>query len=347
MDAASLYLLLAIGLKGGVELAEASLADLWLPAVATLSLGLLIPVGVFAAGRGPLRLGIDDASSLAAHYGSVSVVTFTAAVTLLEARDVEVEGFMTTLLAMLEVPGIVVALALARSSARGGFGPAVRETLTGKSVMLLLGGLAIGALAGPERFERAGPGVRRRVLRRARALPARPRALRRAQARRRARDGLAPRLLRRRGADRPGSARHASRCCGGPLRRVCRRARRDGSERLVHRGSAAVRVALPRASPALSLVPALCITFPFNLVVGIPLFYALARLDHVASSGMGKRARRADHGLSLRLGDDAACRRDAGRPRDRRSSSASSPPTARPIFSSSTRRRPRSAGSRC
>jgi hypothetical protein len=277
MDAASLYLLLAIGLKGGVELAEASLADLWLPALVTLSLGLLIPVGVFAAGRGPLRLGIDDASSLAAHYGSVSVVTFTAAVTLLEARDVEVEGFMTTLLAMLEVPGIVVALALARSSAQGGFGPAVRETLTGKSVMLLLGGLAIGALAGPERFERAVPvfvdafyGVLVLFLlglgitvghRLGDVLVTGWRLVTFAL--------VAP-LVQGTIGTILGAAAGLSAGSAAVLGVMAASASYIAAP-------AAVRVALPKASPALSLVPALCITFPFNLVVGIPLFYALAQ----------------------------------------------------------------------
>lgn len=276
MDAASLYLLLAIGLKGGVELADASLADLWLPAVVTLLVGLLFPVGVFTVGRGPLRLRVDDASSLAAHYGSVSVVTFTAAVTLLEARDVAVAGFMTTLLAMLEVPGIVVALALARSSAQGGFGPAVRETLTGKSVMLLLGGLAIGALAGPERFERAVPvfvdafyGVLVLFLL-----------------------GLGITVGHRLGDVRVTGWRLVSFALVAPLVQGtlgtilgAAAGLSAGSAAVLGvmaasasyiAAPAAVRVALPNASPALSLVPALCITFPFNLVVGIPLFYALA-----------------------------------------------------------------------
>jgi hypothetical protein len=276
MDAASLYLLLAIGLKGGVELAEASLADLWLPALVTLSLGLLIPVGVFAAGRGSLRLGVDDASSLAAHYGSVSVVTFTAAVTLLEARDVDVEGFMTTLLAMLEVPGIVVALALARSSAQGGFGPAVRETLTGKSVMLLMGGLAIGALAGAERFERAVPvfvdafyGVLVLFLLGLGITVGHRLGDVRVTGWRLVTFALVAPLVQGTVGTILGAAAGLSAGSAAVLGVMAASASYIAAP-------AAVRVALPRASPALSLVPALCITFPFNLVVGIPLFYALA-----------------------------------------------------------------------
>ena len=277
MDAASLYLLLAIGLRGGVELAEASFADLWLPALVTLSLGLAIPVAVFVAARGPLRLDTDNASSLAAHYGSVSVVTFTAAVTLLEARGVEVEGFMTTLLAMLEVPGIVVALALARSSARGGFAPALRETLTGKSVMLLLGGLVIGALSGPERFERAVPvfvdafygvlvlfllGLGLSVGRRLGDLRATGRPL--------VTFAIVAPVVQGSLGTVLGAAAGLSTGSATVLGVMAASASYIAAP-------AAVRVALPGASPALSLVPSLCITFPFNLLVGIPLFYALAR----------------------------------------------------------------------
>lgn len=277
MDAASLYLLLAIGLRGGVELADASLADLWLPALATLSIGVLVPIAVFAAGRRTLRLDTDNASSLAAHYGSVSVVTFTAAVTLLEERSVDVAGFMTTLLAMLEVPGIVVALALARPRGGGGFGAAVRETLAGKSVMLLLGGLVIGVLSGPERFERATPvfvdafygvlvlfllGLGLSVGRRLGDL--------RLAGGRLIAFGLVAPLAQGTFGTVLGAAAGLSTGSAAVLGVMAASASYIAAP-------AAVRVALPRASPALSLVPSLCVTFPFNLLVGIPLFYAISR----------------------------------------------------------------------
>jgi len=277
MDAASLYLLLAIGLRGGVELADSSLAELWLPALVTLSLGVVIPVVVFGAGRGPLRLDTDNASSLAAHYGSVSVVTFTAAVTLLEARSVDVAGFMTTLLAMLEVPGIVVALVLARPHGGGGLGTAVRETLAGKSVMLLLGGLVIGALSGPERFERATPvfvdafyGVLVLFLLGLGLLVGRRLGDLRIAGRRLIAFGLVAPVAQGFLGTLLGAAAGLSTGSATVLGVMAASASYIAAP-------AAVRVALPGASPALSLVPALCITFPFNLLVGIPLFYALAR----------------------------------------------------------------------
>ena len=276
MGAASLYLLLAIGLRGGVELSSTSAGDFWLPALVTLSLGITIPVVVFAVGRGPLKLLTADAGSLAAHYGSVSVVTFTAAITLLDARAVPVEGFMTTLLAMLEVPGIVVALALARAGSRTSFGLALRETLTGKSVMLLLGGLAIGFLAGEARFERATPvfvdafygilvlfllGLGLDVGRRLGDL--------RVAGTRLIAFGLIAPVVQ--GSLGTVLGALAGLSTGGA---TCLGVMAASASYIA--APAAVRAALPDASPARSLVPALCVTFPFNLVVGIPLFYALA-----------------------------------------------------------------------
>ncbi len=277
MDAASLYLLLAIGLRGGVELASTTASDFWLPALVTLLLGISIPFVAFAVARRSLRFGNDDAGSLAAHYGSVSVVTFTAAITLFEARAVPVEGFLRTLIAMLEVPGIIVGLALARAGSREHLGPALRQTLTGKSVMLLLGGLAIGALSGEARFERATPvfvdafyGVLVLFLL-----------------------GLGVSVGRRLGDVREGGPRLAAFAVVAPLALGSVGTVLGAAAGLSTGGAAclgvmaasasyiaapaAVRVALPDASPSRSLVPALCITFPFNLVVGIPLFYALAR----------------------------------------------------------------------
>lgn len=148
----SYYLLFAIGLKGGVSLATAKPGDLVLPVLATLALGVLTPLVAFGAAGGLLPIGRTDAGALAAHYGSVSAVTFASAVTLLEGASETVEGFAPALLAMLEVPGIIVALVLAAGiSARNSsaWGPAVRDALVGKSITLLIGGLAIGLIAGP------------------------------------------------------------------------------------------------------------------------------------------------------------------------------------------------------
>jgi hypothetical protein len=151
--------LLAIGLKGGIELAETSVGELWRPLLAALALSIITPFVIFAVTRTAGRLSVPDAAALAAHHGSVSVVTFTAATTFLVAANVEYEGFMPTLLAVMEVPAIVVALILARTRAPGGgeLGEALREVVTGRSIVLLLGGLAIGAIVGREGLEPVAP----------------------------------------------------------------------------------------------------------------------------------------------------------------------------------------------
>jgi hypothetical protein len=141
--ALSIYLLFAIGFKGGVELSKTPLLLLLLPALATLFLGLFRPLLGYAVARRFLGVSRPDAGALAAHYGSVSAVTFLAALTFAQEVGHRPEGFLPTLVALLEVPGIVVALLFAK---RGGgrLGEALREALTGKSVVLLLGGLPWG-----------------------------------------------------------------------------------------------------------------------------------------------------------------------------------------------------------
>ena len=149
------------------------MADLWAPLVASLVLGVVTPLVAFVLLRRAGRLGTIDAAAVAAHYGSVSAVTFTVALATLDARDEAYEGFITGVLAVLEVVGIVVALSLARRSGEpeteagaetatgagtgagaeaGSWSEAVAEVLRGRSITLLLGGLVIGVLVGDERL---------------------------------------------------------------------------------------------------------------------------------------------------------------------------------------------------
>ncbi|MFM8973114.1 MAG: sodium-dependent bicarbonate transport family permease, partial [Actinomycetota bacterium] len=152
------YLLLAIGLKGGHVLADADGGDLLGPAVATLVLGILIPVVVFAVARRVLRLGDPDSGSLAAHYGSVSVVTFTAATVFAAGAGYSAEPVMTALVALLEIPGIIVALLLVNARGRRtSLRAAIHEVLTGRSVLLLAGGLVIGLVTSDAGFARIEP----------------------------------------------------------------------------------------------------------------------------------------------------------------------------------------------
>ena len=276
-SALSIYLLLAIGLKGGVELSDADLADLWLPALATLALGVLTPVVAYLALWRMVRLGRTDAAAVAAHYGSVSAVTFTAALAFLAAVDVPVEGFVTTLLALLEVPGIVVALLIATASrGSGGLGAAAWEIVTGRSIVLLVGGLVIGALAGRDGFEPVSPffvdlfrGVLVLFLLDLGTVAARRLRDVRAAGWRLVAIGVAIPSLAGPAGVVLGVASGLSQ--GGALVLGVMAASASYIA-----APAAVRVALPEASPSLYLTAALGITFPFNLVVGIPLFFRLS-----------------------------------------------------------------------
>ena len=97
----SMYLLLAIGLKGGMELRSASIADLWRPILATVAFGVLAPPLVMLAARRFLGVEREDAASIAAHYGSVSVVTFIAAKAFMEGSGMAVAGVLTALVVVM------------------------------------------------------------------------------------------------------------------------------------------------------------------------------------------------------------------------------------------------------
>ena len=113
----SIYLLLAIGLKGGIELSKQPLAALAPQVAACMALGFAIPFLLFPVGRA-LRLGAADAAALAAHYGSVSVVTYAVASAALAREGIAHESHAALWVAVMEAPGLVAGILLARWSAR-------------------------------------------------------------------------------------------------------------------------------------------------------------------------------------------------------------------------------------
>jgi uncharacterized protein len=147
----SIFLLLAIGLKGGVALRGQDPGSLVVLVLVTLAAGAATTFSAYAITRALLRDGRLDAAAMAAHYGSVSAVTFIAANQFMERSGAPADGVMVALLVVLEVPALLIGLALGRR-AQGGEADAhhtLREVFTGKTAVLLLGGLAIGAIAGP------------------------------------------------------------------------------------------------------------------------------------------------------------------------------------------------------
>lgn len=276
----SSYLLLAIGLKGGQGLREAGIAEIALPLVAAVALGVVTPLVAWAGLRLLTRLGPVDRAAVAAHYGSTSLVTYTAALTLLDSRGLPYEEYTATLLAVLEVPGILVGLLLAGSAtavAGGGRGEAVREVLTGRSILLLAGGLAVGALTQPAAYESVAPffvGLFPGVL----VLFLLDLGV------------LAGRQLRDVRTAGPGLvvAALVVPVVNGALGVLAGTAVGLSAGGAAVLGTltasasyiaapAAVRLALPQANPAYYLTTSLGITFPFNILLGIPLYLALAQ----------------------------------------------------------------------
>lgn len=276
-EALSIFLLLAIGLKGGVELARHDVLDLALPVLVVVGVAMVIPLACFPILLRLGRLPRADAASIAAHYGSVSVVTFAVASSFLATRDVPADGYMTVFLALLELPALLVGVFLARrGQGQVQWSTLLHEVLAGKSIVLLAGGLLIGWIAGPEGIKPLDrlffdlfKGMLAFFLLEMGLVAA---------------GRLAD--LRRAGPFLVAFAVGAPVCAG--LLGLLTAGMLDfsvGNAVLLATlyasasyiaAPAAMRIAVPEANPALSIGAALGITFPFNLMAGIPFYYWLA-----------------------------------------------------------------------
>lgn len=145
----SIFLLLAIGLKGGVALGKETPEQLPLYIAATLALGIGTAVSAYFAAKWWLNDSRIDAAALAAHFGSVSAVTFIAAQQFTERSGQPADAVLVALVVALEIPAILIGLTLAKGSA-GIRWHQVREVLTGKTALLLIGGMVIGYLSGKD-----------------------------------------------------------------------------------------------------------------------------------------------------------------------------------------------------
>lgn len=145
-QAISIFLLFGIGLKGGHSLKSIAFSDFISPALAVLVVGSLIPVIAFFSLRLVRNLSSADRGAFAAHYGSTSLVTFTAGLLFLENRAISVEPYATALLTLMEIPGIVVGIYLGSRGLKESvkWRETLIETLTGKTIILLVGGLFVG-----------------------------------------------------------------------------------------------------------------------------------------------------------------------------------------------------------
>lgn len=278
----SLYLLLAIGFKGGVALSKTPLLAFVLPALGTLALGVATPLVAFAVLRW-LRFSRIDAGAIAAHYGSVSAVTFLAAVSYVALAGHPAEGFLPALVALLEVPAIVVGLLLATGLRQGAhvddeasWKTALHEVLVSKSIVLMVGGLAIGAVVGERGMAPVAPffvggfqgALTLFLLEMGLLTAARLRDLKTVGVRLVGFALVVPIVHGLLGA-------YVGHLCGLGVGGAAVLGAMASSASYIA-APAAVRIALPEASPTLYLTGALGITFPFNLTLGIPLYHAAA-----------------------------------------------------------------------
>ncbi len=280
----SLYLLFAIGFKGGAGVAAHGVdAGLVATLLAGVVLSAALPFLAFALLGLLTRLSATDRAAVAAHYGSISIVTFVTASAVLESRGIPFEGYMVAVAAAMEAPAILSALWLVARVAppgdrAGAAEPGLwREILLNGSIVLLVGAFAIGWTTGADGLAEIDAFITApfkgvlclflldmglvagRGLRAARGVLA-PGVLA---------FGLAMPLLGAGAGLATGLALGLSAGGAALLMVLCASASYIAVP-------AAMRVALPEANPALYLTLALGVTFPFNLTLGIPLYIGIA-----------------------------------------------------------------------
>jgi hypothetical protein len=284
----SLYLLLAIGFKGGLELQHSGVGGQVLPTIgAAVAMSLIVPIYSFLV----LRLKLDgfNAAAIAATYGSISAVTFITAETFLESQKLSFDGVMVAALALMESPAIVVGLLLVQLAVpkpgqqRPGpqgmrWGAVLHEAMLNSSVFLLVGSLVIGFLVAansPHSVEKMLPFTDKLFY------------------------GALSFFLLDMGivaAQRLGDLRRAGPFLIGfsvlmPLFNalvgvlIARGLHLSPGNALLFvvlcasasyiAVPAAMRMTVPQANPSLYISTALGLTFPFNIIVGIPLYMQL------------------------------------------------------------------------
>lgn len=283
----AIYLMMAIGLKGGVEMSKTALSpDIFAIAGVAFILSLGMPFIAYMMLRFTSKMSRIDAAATAGHYGSISIVTFVAATQALELAGIVTSGYMVAMAALMEVPAIMSALLLARRGmkkegeiAGSEKGELFREVFLNASVVVLVGALVIGWVTGEAGMEKiepffvtpfqgvlclflldmglnAGRGLRRGW----RQLDAGALSF-----------GIVMPLI--------GAGITSVLCwmLGMSVGDAALLITLAASASYIA-VPAAMRLALPKAQPSIYLTLSLGVTFPFNLTLGIPLYILLAQL---------------------------------------------------------------------
>jgi uncharacterized protein len=278
----SIVLLFSLGLSGGRELAQAELGEV-LPLLGiTLLMTFSIPTLAYHVARRAGGFDISNAAAIAAHYGSVSTATFFASMSFATAMGTPAEGTMAAMVALMEF-GVVYSLVLARVALgrQGGGGVRMAELMLsvvrGRGILLLLGGMVIGALATEPQWAQISPfyqdlfrGLLMLFLLEMGITAARQIGAFRQVGLFMAGFGVLMPVLH--GLVGVALAHAVGLGVGGAFvfGAIC------ASASFID-APAACRASLPQANPGIYLTASLGVTLPFNLMVGIPLYYGWAR----------------------------------------------------------------------
>jgi uncharacterized protein len=277
LEALTIFLLLSLGLKGGVAISKSDPMALIVPALALIGGALLLTAAAFILLLRGARLARIDAAATAAHYGSVSVITFVVAQAYLTQIGEPFGAQMSFFLAVLEVPALILAAAFGKrdEAAPGHWAEFTRELLFGKSVLLLIGGMVIGAFAGADGVKPLAPlffdlfkGVVCFLLLELGVTTARQFPELKKSGLRLAAFGVLFPLL----AALLGTV--IARQLGFNVGDQTLTAVLFASASYIAAPSA-MRVALPHANLGLAIAPVVAVTFPFNVIFGIPLYHQL------------------------------------------------------------------------
>lgn len=302
----SIYLLMAIGLHGGYELAKADMMVAFNSIVWALILGFTLPIIGYLALIVTRKVNPLDAAAIAAHYGSVSAGTFLTAIAYLDNASIEYETYPLIMLAVMESPAIIVGLLLAAKARQslavksatlvaGGaavigddngngdhgdnsFGSLLRDAFTNGSVVVLIGCMVIGAIALPSGMQKLFPfiddifmGVLCLFLFEMGMVAANRMGDFRKVGLVLAAFGIVMPLIGGVAGAYIGHSILGFSVGGATLVAVL------GASASYIAVPPAMRLAVPEANPSFYLTLSLGITFPFNVIVGIPLYHSLAQ----------------------------------------------------------------------
>lgn len=278
----TIYLLFAIGLKGGVKLSVTPFQEFYKPALGAILMCCLIPIWSYLILNKLGKFDVANSAAIAGHYGSVSAVTFSESMSYMDTMGISFEGFMPTMLAIMEVPAILIAIFIARTQSKQGettsWGNLFHELFAGKGTVLLVGGLLIGLLSGKKGYEQVAPlfdtpfkGVLALFLLEVGLVTGRKIGDLRKAGPFLIGFGLIMPIIHAFVGINLGKLLGLSLGGSTIFGVLCASASYIAAP-------AAIRIALPEASPTYYLTSALAITFPFNIVFGLPLYLAIAKM---------------------------------------------------------------------